>query len=154
MGSGSSPDALLRVSQTRYFEVRALAPTRCPTNGHVHGETHEGRRQKKDGTPTKKTIRMPAPSQLSIATSVLNRLVKEEKSYYKESEQQQASITKLEQQGANSNDENVEYQLKQEVRLTRLIITLSIAFLSSILSLSSLASLVSDIYSLLTPFTA
>jgi len=59
---------------------------------------------------------MPPPSQLSIATSVLNRLVKEESSYHREYEQQQARITKLEQGGRS--DENVEYQLRQEVRLS------------------------------------
>lgn len=56
---------------------------------------------------------MAPPSQLSIATSSLNRLVKEEASYHKELEQQQASIAKLEQGG--SSDENAEYTLKQEV---------------------------------------
>ncbi|KAK5168625.1 tubulin folding cofactor A [Saxophila tyrrhenica] len=54
---------------------------------------------------------MPPPSQLSIATSALIRLVKEERSYHKEAEQQQASITKLEQGGG---DENAEFTLKQE----------------------------------------
>lgn len=58
---------------------------------------------------------MPPPSQLAIATSVLTRLVKEEKSYYKESEAQQARITKLEADEANSADENAEYVLRQEV---------------------------------------
>jgi tubulin-specific chaperone A len=38
---------------------------------------------------------MPAPSPLAIATSVLNRLVKEEVSYHKELEQQNAKIAKL-----------------------------------------------------------
>ena len=53
---------------------------------------------------------MPAPSQLSIATSAVNRLVKEEASYHKEVTQQEARIAKLEQ---NDGDE---YELKQEVR--------------------------------------
>ena len=56
---------------------------------------------------------MPPPSQLTIATSVVTRLVKEESSYHKELEQQQLRIVKLEQ-GSNE-DENAEYQLKQEV---------------------------------------
>lgn len=56
---------------------------------------------------------MPAPSQLAIATSALNRLVKEEASYHKESESQQARIAKLEQ--GNDADENAEYTLRQEV---------------------------------------
>lgn len=55
---------------------------------------------------------MAPPSQLMIATSSVNRLVKEEASYHKELEQQQASIAKLEQGGG---DENAEFQLKQEV---------------------------------------
>lgn len=58
---------------------------------------------------------MPAPSQLSIATSSLTRLVKEESSYHKELEQQQARIAKLEA-GEGKDDENAEYTLKQEVR--------------------------------------
>ncbi|KAK0262242.1 tubulin folding cofactor A [Friedmanniomyces endolithicus] len=56
---------------------------------------------------------MAPPSQLAIATSVVNRLVKEEASYHKELEKQQASIAKLEQGGG---DENAEYMLKQERR--------------------------------------
>ncbi|KAK4955089.1 tubulin folding cofactor A [Elasticomyces elasticus] len=56
---------------------------------------------------------MAPPSQLSIATNTLNRLVKEEASYHKELEKQQASIAKLEQGGG---DENAEYTLKQEQR--------------------------------------
>lgn len=52
---------------------------------------------------------MGPPSQLAIATSSVNRLVKEEASYHKEVEQQEARIAKLEQ--ANGDD----YELKQEV---------------------------------------
>ncbi|WPH04878.1 Hypothetical protein R9X50_00777500 [Acrodontium crateriforme] len=55
---------------------------------------------------------MPAPSQLSIATSAVTRLVKEEASYHKELEHQLASIAKLEQ--GNDEDENAEYVLRQE----------------------------------------
>jgi len=55
---------------------------------------------------------MAPPSQLAIATSALNRLVKEEASYHKELEKQEASIAKLEQGGG---DENAEYTLRQEV---------------------------------------
>lgn len=57
-------------------------------------------------------IKMPAPSQIAIATSAVNRLVKEEASYHKEIEQQKVRIAKLEQGGG---DENAEYELKQEV---------------------------------------
>jgi len=56
---------------------------------------------------------MPPPSKLTISTSSLHRLVKEEASYHKELSQQQARIKKLEEP---SEDENAEYQLKQEVR--------------------------------------
>ena len=55
---------------------------------------------------------MSPPSQIAIATSSLNRLVKEEASYHKELQQQQASIAKLEQ---GSDEENAEYMLRQEV---------------------------------------
>ncbi|KAF2773628.1 putative tubulin-specific chaperone Rbl2 [Teratosphaeria nubilosa] len=55
---------------------------------------------------------MAPPSQLAIATSSLNRLVKEEASYHKEAEQQQARIAKLEQ--GDQSDENAEFTLKQE----------------------------------------
>ncbi|TKX21648.1 tubulin-specific chaperone A [Elsinoe australis] len=51
---------------------------------------------------------MPPPSQLAIATSAVNRLIKEESSYHKELEQQKARIAKLE---ANNGDE---YEIKQE----------------------------------------
>ena len=58
-------------------------------------------------------IKMAPPSQLAIATSAVNRLVKEEASYHKELEQQQARIEKLKQ--ASSDEENAEWNLKQEV---------------------------------------
>ncbi|KAK4958713.1 tubulin folding cofactor A [Elasticomyces elasticus] len=54
---------------------------------------------------------MAPPSQLSIATSSVNRLVKEEASYHKELEQQHARIAKLDE---GRGDENAEYQLRQE----------------------------------------
>ncbi|CAD0095357.1 unnamed protein product [Aureobasidium mustum] len=57
---------------------------------------------------------MAPPSQLAIATSAVNRLVKEEASYHKELEQQQARIEKLKQ--ASSDEENAEWNLKQENR--------------------------------------
>jgi tubulin-specific chaperone A len=56
---------------------------------------------------------MPPPSQLSIATSSVQRLVKEEASYHKELQQQVSRIAKLEAE--RSSDENAEYSLKQEV---------------------------------------
>lgn len=62
---------------------------------------------------------MGAPSKLAIATSSVNRLVKEEASYHKEVEQQEARIAKLEQ---NNGDE---YELKQEVRLLNAIIDIA-----------------------------
>ncbi|MCJ1413773.1 hypothetical protein MMC32_000098 [Xylographa parallela] len=52
---------------------------------------------------------MAPPSQLSIATSSLVRLVKEESSYHKELQGQLARIEKLDE-----GDENAEYILKQE----------------------------------------
>lgn len=59
-----------------------------------------------------KPYKMPAPSQLKIATSAVNRLVKEEKSYHKELEQQRARLEKLEK---NGGDENAEYEANQLV---------------------------------------
>ena len=61
------------------------------------------------------TPNMAPPSQLSIATGALNRLVKEEKSYHRELQQQEASIAKLET--GESGDENADFQLRQEVGL-------------------------------------
>ena len=55
---------------------------------------------------------MAPPSKLAIASSAVQRLVKEEASYHKELEQQQGRIHKLE---SGSGDENAVYQLKQEV---------------------------------------
>ncbi|KAL5452070.1 hypothetical protein PMIN06_006092 [Paraphaeosphaeria minitans] len=54
---------------------------------------------------------MPPPSKVAVATSSLARLVKEEASYHKEMDQQQARIMKLE---AGSEDQNAEYILRQE----------------------------------------
>lgn len=56
-----------------------------------------------------------APSQLKIATSALQRLLKEEQSYYKEQEQQEARIAKLESEANGNSDGNYEYSLRQEV---------------------------------------
>ena len=56
---------------------------------------------------------MPSPSQLSIATSSVQRLVKEEASYHKELSQQQARLDTL--LANKDEDENAEFQLKQEV---------------------------------------
>jgi hypothetical protein len=55
---------------------------------------------------------MAPPSQLSIVTSSVQRLVKEEASYYKELQQQEARLEKA--LAAKDEDENAEYQLKQE----------------------------------------
>lgn len=56
---------------------------------------------------------MAPPSKLSVATSSVARLVKEEASYHKELEQQEARIKKLE---TTTGDENAEYSLRQEVK--------------------------------------
>jgi tubulin-specific chaperone A len=56
---------------------------------------------------------MAPPSPLAIATSSLQRLVKEEASYYKELEKQEARLKKVEE--STEEDENREYTLKQEV---------------------------------------
>jgi len=54
---------------------------------------------------------MAPPNKLSVATSSVQRLLKDEQSYVKELSQQNARIQKLEQDGAD------EYQMKQEVSL-------------------------------------
>ena len=56
---------------------------------------------------------MAPPSPLAIATSVVQRLVKEETSYHKELKSQEARLDKL--VNSTEADENAEYQLKQEV---------------------------------------
>lgn len=66
---------------------------------------------------------MPAPSPLSIATSSVQRLLKEETYYHKELSSQQARIEKLEKalsersagEAASEDHENDEFVLKQEV---------------------------------------
>jgi tubulin-specific chaperone A len=58
---------------------------------------------------------MAPPSQLSIATSAVQRLVKEEASYHKELQQQEARLERLRTQ--KDGDENAEYQLKQEASI-------------------------------------
>jgi len=58
---------------------------------------------------------MAPPSQLAIATSSVQRLVKEEASYHKELTQQEARLEKL--IASEDGDENAEFQLKQEVSL-------------------------------------
>lgn len=55
---------------------------------------------------------MAPPTKLAIATGVVLRLVKEEASYHKEIEQQEARIKKSE---TSKDDENAEYILRQEV---------------------------------------
>ena len=62
---------------------------------------------------------MPAPSQLTIATSSVLRLLKEEITYHKELVDQEAKIKILEEKinsGAVASDDNQEFMLKQEVR--------------------------------------
>ena len=53
---------------------------------------------------------MPPPTPLSIKTSSVLRLIKEEASYHKETIQQKAAVEKLELEGAD------EYDLRQPVR--------------------------------------
>lgn len=65
-------------------------------------------------TDTRSAANKMAPSQLQIATSALQRLVKEEASYYKELESQKKRIAELEKTDPSS-DENLEFKIKQEV---------------------------------------
>lgn len=55
---------------------------------------------------------MAPPSRLAIATSAVQRLLKEESSYHKEQEQQESRIVRLEK---DNTGENADYLLKQEV---------------------------------------
>lgn len=70
-------------------------------------------------------VKMPPPSPLAIATSSLQRLVKEEASYYKELEKQEERLKKIE--ASTEEDENREYTLKQEVSPLQPPPTLSIS---------------------------
>jgi len=56
------------------------------------------------------TAIMPPPTPLSIKTSSVLRLIKEEASYHEETIQQKAAVEKLELEGAD------EYDLRQPVR--------------------------------------
>lgn len=65
---------------------------------------------------------MPPPSPLAIATSSLQRLVKEEKTYHAELRQQETRIQRLEEAGTVDEEPeeekgNREFQLRQEVGL-------------------------------------
>lgn len=79
---------------------------------------------------------MAPPSQLAIATGSVQRLVKEESSYYKELTQQESRLAKL--IASKDEDENAEFQLKQEVSQNPLKTPsmLSKAFLSTASSYS------------------
>ncbi|KIW41892.1 hypothetical protein, variant [Exophiala oligosperma] len=54
-----------------------------------------------------------APSQIQVAISSLQRLLNEENSYYKEQEQQESRIAKLEKDKTDA-DGNREFTLRQE----------------------------------------
>ncbi|TVY50962.1 Tubulin-specific chaperone A [Lachnellula cervina] len=56
---------------------------------------------------------MPPPSQIAIATSSVQRLVKEELSYHKELVSQEARLEKL-LKSEGDEDGNKEFQVKQE----------------------------------------
>lgn len=73
--------------------------------GPYHGATYLSKRAK---------AKINMPSQFDITVASLQRLVKEESSYHKELEQQKARLAKLES-GKDGDDENLEYQIKQEV---------------------------------------
>ena len=58
---------------------------------------------------------MAPPSRLAIATSALQRLVKEEQSYHKELAQQEARLQKTEKE---PKDMNSDFMLKQQARVS------------------------------------
>ena len=55
---------------------------------------------------------MPTPSDLTITTKAVQRLVKEEASYHKELKVQEQRLASLKQ---DTTDENAEYLVRQEV---------------------------------------
>ncbi|KAM0260385.1 hypothetical protein ACHAQJ_002786 [Trichoderma viride] len=60
---------------------------------------------------------MPPPSPLAIATGAVNRLLKEETSYHKELEEQEAQVKAQEERiksGQEDEDGNATYILKQQ----------------------------------------
>lgn len=68
---------------------------------------------------------MPAPNPLAIATSSVQRLVKEEAYYHKDLASQEVRVQKLEKdvkEGGADQDENAEYMLKQEVSIIQTVI--------------------------------
>lgn len=62
---------------------------------------------------------MAPPTPLAIATSALQRLVKEEVSYEKELKGQESRLEKI--LATKDEDENAEYKLKQEVCILLLL---------------------------------
>jgi tubulin-specific chaperone A len=58
---------------------------------------------------------MPAPSPLSIATSSVSRLIREEASYHAELAKQEERLRKA-LEDPDTDGDNVEFTLKQEVR--------------------------------------
>jgi tubulin-specific chaperone A len=78
---------------------------------------------------------MAPPSPLAIATSSLQRLVKEEASYYKELEKQEARLKKVEE--STEEDENREYTLKQEVSTPQPFPPSSILKIASLVNMDS-----------------
>ena len=58
---------------------------------------------------------MPAPSQLAIATSSLQRLFKEQASYHKELASQRERLAKLESSTAEDEMGNRDFEIKQQV---------------------------------------
>ncbi|GAD99590.1 conserved hypothetical protein [Paecilomyces variotii No. 5] len=72
-----------------------------------------------DGSPARLIWlieKMAPPSPLSIATSSLQRLVKEEASYHRELQQQEQRVQRLEAETGPDEDGNREYALNQERR--------------------------------------
>lgn len=83
---------------------------------------------------------MAPPTPLSIATSSVKRLVKEEASYHREVEEQTKRIQRLEAEakeaGGEDDDGNREYMLKQEVCLSIYLFLSFLLLLMAVFSLS------------------
>jgi len=86
---------------------------------------------------------MPPPSQLAIATSSLNRLIKEESSYGTELTNQRKRVEQL-QAGDGGDEEDVgnsEFQLRQEVRSPKLFRLLYLCIVCFVLFIAIFAAM-------------
>lgn len=109
---------LSNIAQAPYYHCRT---TRTPQqHRYTHSTTKSTQKPNKPKLTHTHTHKMPAPSQLAIATQAVTRLVKEDKYYEKEVTTQEGEIKKLEADlpEATKTDENAEFMLRQVVSLS------------------------------------